>query len=119
MDEAFTPYFRQFGGDAPVPMAAEADDAPWNVQRGPIRQPLRELRDGEIMVADDGAALDAFFPQQGHRADDGVQYNIDFGDDIHIAFRPAVDHNGLNAARRCRDHPTRPARRRGAGSGPG
>jgi hypothetical protein len=66
-------------------------DAPFTVRRTKVRQPRREIRNGEIVVLEDGVDNSALFGGRGMKA--GEQYEIDFGDGVRGVYRPWSNKN--------------------------
>jgi SPP1 gp7 family putative phage head morphogenesis protein len=66
-------------------------DAPFTVRRTKVRQPRREIKNGEIVVLEDGVDNSALFGGRGMKA--GEQYEIDFGDGVRGVYRPWSNKN--------------------------
>ena len=88
VDDVFAPYLRQ----SEIP-DVQPGGVPFTVAKGKIRQPKRELRAGDIHVLEEGADNNRVFGKGEGTLPDGQQYFIDFGDDIHVVFRPSNKNN--------------------------
>ena len=69
----------------------KAKDAPFKVRRTKVLQEKRDLKKGELVVADEAAGNSTFFGGRSVRA--GEQYEIDFGDGVKAVYRPWTDKN--------------------------
>ena len=82
----FAPYKKQFQSQPDEKKPAEGITA----RKTKVRMPLRELKNGEISVAQENAATSDVF---GHAMKDGVQYEITLGDGMTASYRPWVSAN--------------------------
>lgn len=71
----------------------EPGGVPFAVVKTKVRQPIRELEAGDIRVLEDGADNSAVFGFDEGMLPDGEQFLIEFGDDLHLVYRPATSKN--------------------------
>jgi len=86
IDQRFETYLKKR-----APRRKKQKDTPFTVHRTKVRQPRREIRNGEIVVLEDGVDNSALFNGRSMKA--GEQYEIDFGDGVRAVYRPWSDKN--------------------------